>query len=234
MAAGSCLMDFKKERGSATLEGAIVFPLILFIVFLCIYLGIFFYNQFLQVESSAYAVRWTGQHWHEGKSLYEDVLFDFDALSGVEEKKEKGEAYFTRRLSPLAGKGVSGEFRYENLLVSKRLYHETLGMGGENIFYYPTLTGAFFMRTADLTEEMLGDALSYFDKKEKKDEEDGAFVYIVDGSDKATDYKKVYHLYEDCFYLRNGYEKKAGKKEVRGEGFRVCRICLGRKTGLDE
>ena len=85
------------------------------------------------------------------------------------------------------------------------------------------------MRAADLTEEILNDAFQAFE--EKGDDEK---VYIVDDKGKETDYKKVYHLYRDCFYMRNGYKREGRKEEVRGEGFRCCRSCLGRKTGLDE
>lgn len=236
MAVGNYLMVFRRDRGNATIEGAMIFPLILLITFLCIGLGVFFYNQFLQLESSSYAVRKVGEHWYDGKTLYEDVLFDFDSSEVVEEKKGWGVEYFNYRMQPIAGGNISQEFTYENLIISKKIFHETSGNGGSNAFYYPVLTGSYFIRAADLTDDILSDAFSYFEKKEKDDEgkEGNSDVYVVDGSDKGTDYKKVYHLYGDCFYMRNGYESKQKKENVRGEGFRCCRVCLGRKTGLDE
>jgi hypothetical protein len=86
-----------------------------------------------------------------------------------------------------------------------------------------------FIRNSQYLKEMLEDAFSHLKENMKNSQE----VYIVDENCDEYEYDRVYHLFSDCGYLKNGYKSKTTLGEGRGKGFRVCRICLARKTGMD-
>lgn len=227
-------MGFLKERGNSTLESAIIFPLIFLIVFFLIGLAAFFYRQAVTIEASSYTLRRVGQNWYNGASLYYDVLGDFDFSEAVEEKKDQGFSLFQERTKPLLGQASHSKLNYTNLLIYKVLEQETNIEGDRRNFSYPILTGSKLLRNLDLTEEMFEDAFNFFENSESSESRNSE-VFVVDDSDKETDYKQVYHLYEDCSYVERG---EGGVKSTQGEmrdlGFRVCRQCLARKTGLYE
>ncbi|MDO9593029.1 MAG: hypothetical protein Q7I98_07620, partial [Erysipelotrichaceae bacterium] len=94
---------------------------------------------------------------------------------------------------------------------------------------YPVFRGSIFIRSSQYLQEILEDAFSHLKENMKEEQE----IYIVDENCDEYEYDRVYHLYSDCSYLKNGYKAKTTLGEGRENGFRVCRICLARKTGMD-
>lgn len=230
-------MVFKSEKGSATIEGAIIFPCIFLFCFIIIRLAFFFFSEFTGVDSSAYAIRQTGQTWYENKTLYGDLFSDFDFTKETEAKKEGGKLFFEKRARPQLGGRIHSDFSFQNYGVWKTLSVE---MSGNSLyafsgsFSYPVIPAPQLLRSFETGQSIMDDCLEMLGQKKEGKNDDKAIVYIVDDGEKEYDYKKVYHLDKTCFYLRKGYKNSLSKEKARQRGFRPCRICLGQVTGLDE
>ena len=226
-------MDSRRERGSATIEGAIVFPVVFLVIFSLIGLLLFYYNRFSVYCGAARTLRESGYSWYEGKSLYEDILHDYDDSEASIAKFKAAEQAFSDYLQPAYLDQVSVRFSINNLLLYKALILKSgISEGGffELEESYPVYQGSIFIRNFEYAREILEDALSFL-KEELEDE--GQQVYIVDENTDEQEYDRVYHLYQDCSYMRKGYSSSMSLGDGRSLGFRVCRICLARKTGLD-
>ena len=219
-------MDFRDEKGSATIEGAILFPL-LFIIFFGLVLLIFqFYNRFCVTNSLGQALRVSGYGWYDDKNLYDDIIYDINSSKVTRNKVKKTNNLYNSLLRPVF-KGNHGTFTLDNYVLYRRLSGKVGLVEGS----YPVFRGSFFIRSSQYLQEMLEDAFSHL-KENMKDEQE---IYIVDENcdEYEYEYDRVYHLYSDCSYLKNGYKAKTTLGEGREKGFRVCRICLARKTGMD-
>ena len=226
-------MDYRSERGSATIEGAIVLPVVFLIIFGLIGLLLFCYNRFSVYSGAARTLRESGYSWYEEKSLYEDILYDYDGSDASIAKFEAAEQAFGDYLRPAYLNEVSARFSISNLLLYKALVLKSgIREGGffELEESYPVYQGSIFIRNFEYAREVLEDALSFLQEEQ---EDEGQQVYIVDENTQEQEYDRVYHLYEDCTYLRKGYSSSMSLGDGRSLGFRVCRICLARKTGLD-
>lgn len=217
-------MDFRDEKGSATIEGAILFPLI-FIIFFGLVLLIFqFYNRFCVTNSLGQALRVSGYGWYDDKNLYDDIIYDINSSKVTRNKVKKTNNLYNSLLRPVF-KGNHGTFTLDNYVLYRRLSGKVGLVEGS----YPVFRGSMFIRSSQYLQEMLEDAFSHL-KENMKDEQE---IYIVDENCDEYEYDRVYHLYSDCSYLKNGYKAKTTLGEGREKGFRVCRICLARKTGMD-
>lgn len=222
----------KSEEGSTSLEGAIIFPVIFIFLFSLIMFLFFFFNRFNIMASSDYILRKTAYSWYDGKKLYDDI-FDFSSKDNISYANDS----FNRTVKPVFTSSLNSDFSSNNFF----LYKSVIFNGSFNGFRlkesFPFYRGSIFIRNYSYTKELLEDALGYLDEnlnKENENEENHKeLVYIVDDNTDEREYDRVYHLYDDCYYLKNGYEKKISLKESRDLGFRCCRICLARKTGMD-
>ncbi|KAF0092314.1 MAG: hypothetical protein FD141_498 [Fusobacteria bacterium] len=217
-------MDFKDERGSATIEGAILFPIILIVFFGLVLLIFQVYNSFCVTNSLGQALRVSGYGWYEDKKLYDDIIYDFNSSKVTSNKFKKTSNLYSSLLRPTF-KENTGTFTLDNYVLYRRL----VGKAGLAEGSYPVFRGAMFIRSSQYLKEMLEDTFSHL-KENMRDEDE---VYIVDENYDDYEYNRVYHLYSDCSYLKNGYKAKTTLGEGRDKGFRVCRICLARKTGMD-
>lgn len=217
-------MDFRDENGSATIEGTILFPLILIIVFGLVLLIFQVYNRFCITNSLGQALRVSSYGWYEDKKLYDDIIYDFNSSKLTSNKFKKMNNIYSSLLRPVFNDN-SGTFSLDNYVIYRRL----IGKVGLVEGSYPIFRGAIFIRSSQYLKEILEDAFSHL-KENMKDEQE---VYIVDVNSDEYEYDRVYHLYGDCSYLKNGYKVKTIFGEGRKKGFRVCRICLARKTGMD-
>lgn len=227
-------MDYREERGSATIEGAIVFPVILLIVFGTIGLLLFCYNRFAVLNSASRTLRAAGYSWYEGKTLYQDILADYDGSPEAAVRFEAAESAFESALYPVFLNGVSTRFNIQNYLLFKALVLRSGFTDGKGVFSleqsYPFYHGSVFLRNYQYAREVLEDALGFLEDKALQGSQE---VYVVDGNTEEREYDRVYHLYPDCTYLRGGGGSGMSLEKGRRLGFRVCRICLARKTGLD-
>lgn len=225
----------KSEKGSSSLEGAIIFPVIFIFLFSLIMILFFFFNRFNIMASSDYILRKTAYSWYDNKKLYDDI-FGFSTEDNISYAKDS----FNSIIEPVFTNNLKGDFDFNNLF----LYKSVIFNGSFNGFRYfsikesfPFYRGSVFIRNYSYTKELIEDALAYLDDKsedgDNNEEDDSKMVYIVDGNTDEREYDRVYHLYDDCIYLKNGYEKKISIGESRDLGFRCCRICLARKRGMD-
>lgn len=214
-----------KEEGSGTLEAAIVFPVIVLV-----FLGVSFLMTgtsgiFNVCNGLGQSLRESGYSWYKDKSLYEDVLEDFSDSQVAKEKTEKAKALFSSLVKPGFTGGEEADFVFSNKILNRSIIGRVSGIEGS----YPVYRGAVFIRNSKYIGELLDRAFGQI-KENLRDEEE---VYVVDGSCDEYEYDRVYHLFRDCSYLKKGYESKSTLKEGRSRGFRVCRICLARKRGMD-
>ena len=217
-------MVCRDERGSATIEGAILFPLILLVVFSLV--GIIFqvYNRFSVINGLSHSLRVSGYGWYKDKKLYDDIIYDFNGTKITGKKLKETNLLYKSLLKPSYEENA-GTFSMDNYVLYRRLN----GKSGKIEGSYPVFRGSMFIRNSQYLMEMLEDAFSHLKENIKDDQE----VYIVDDNSDEYEYDRVYHLYGDCSYLKNGYKSKTTLGEGRSMGFRVCRICLARKTGMD-
>lgn len=217
-------MDFRDEKGSATIEGAILFPLLFTIFFGLVFLIFQFYNRFCVTNSLGQALRVSGYGWYDDKNLYDDIIYDFNSSNISVNKFKKANNLYKSLLIPVF-KENHGIFTLDNYLLYRRLSGKVESVERT----YPIFRGAMFIRSSQYLQEMLEDAFSHLKENMKNDQE----IYIVDDNCDEYEYDRVYHLYSDCSYLKKGYKVKTTLGEGRGKGFRSCRICLARKTGMD-
>lgn len=217
-------MGFRDEKGSATIEGVILFPFI-FLVFFGLVLSVFqVYHKFCITNSLTQSLRVGGYGWYTDKKLYDDIIYDFNSSKVTSNKVIMMKNLYNDFLRPVF-KESSAKFSIDNYILYRRL----LGKEGLIEVDYPVFRGAMFIRNSQYLREMLEDAFSHLKENMKTDQE----VYIVDENCDEYEYDRVYHLYHDCSYLKNGYKSKTTIGKGREDGFRVCRICLARKTGMD-
>lgn len=217
-------MDFREEKGSATIEGAILLPLIL-LIFLGMVLSIFqIYNKFCVINSLSKSLRVGSYGWYDDKKLYDDIIYDYKSAKVTNNKFKKIENLFGEYIRPVF-KESRVSFSFDNFILYRRLVGKVGLIEGN----YPVFRGAMFIRNSQYLRELLEDAFSHLKENMKNDQE----VFVVDENCDEYEYDRVYHLYQDCSYLKNGYKSKTTIGEGRGKGFRACRICLARKTGMD-
>lgn len=217
-------MGISDTRGSATIESVIIFPLILLIIFgiFSITFGIF--NRFSVINGLSHALRVSGYSWYDDKKLYDDILVDFNGTKTTNKKLKQTNTLYKNLLKPVYSNN-SGSFSLSNQI----LYRSVIGKVGKLEENYPIYRGAIFVRGSQYAKELLEDAFSHLEENEDDKQE----VYVVDDNIDDYEYDRVYHLYGDCSYLKNGYKSRTTLGEGRSKGFRVCRICLARKTGMD-
>ena len=221
------------EAGSSSLEGAIVFPMVFMVIFVLVGILFFFFNQYNILISADYTMRKACYEWYEGKKLYEDILGE----AGGEMKLAKAEDLFVDSVEPVFTGSLSSNWGIDNWL----FYRELVFEGGFSGFWeskikesFPFYRGSVFVRNYVYTRELLEDALAYLGEDEASDEEAGGqVVYVVDDNVEEQEYDRIYHIYGDCQYLKRGEIKSLDKSDCRSAGFRCCRICLARKTGMD-
>lgn len=217
-------MDFRDEKGSATIEGAILLPL-MFLIFFSLVLSIFqVYNKFCVTNSLAQSLRVSGYGWYNDKNLYDDIIYDFNSSKVTGNKFMKMNNLYKGLLRPVFKESYIN-FSMNNYI----LYRKLLGKEGLIEGFYPVFRGSMYIRSSQYLREMLEDAFGHLKENMKDDQE----IYIVDENCDEYEYDRVYHIYSDCSYLKNGYKSKTTLGEGRERGFRVCRICLARKTGMD-
>lgn len=217
-------MDFSNEKGSATIEGAILLPMI-FLIFLGLVLSVFqIYNKFCINNGLSQSLRVTAYDWYKDKNLYDDIIYDFNSSRITSNKFRKLEELYGILLRPTF-KESPVELSMENYILYRRL----VGKAGTIEARYPVFRGAVFIRNSQYVKELLDDAFSHLKENIKDNQE----VYVVDDNFDEYEYNRIYHLYNDCSYLKGGYESKTTMGEGRAKGFRACRICLARKTGMD-
>ncbi len=217
-------MVIEDERGSATIEGAIIFPLILIIILGSFLIVFQVFNRFSVINSLSHTLRISGYSWYDDKKLYGDILSDFNGTKAVNKKLGKTNILYKGLLKPAYSEN-NGSFSLSNQI----LYRSVVGKVGKVEVNYPIYRGAIFIRGSQYAKELLEDAFSHFEERASNNQE----VYVVDDNIDEYEYDRVYHLYSDCSYLKNGYKSKTTVGEGRSKGFRVCRICLARKTGMD-
>lgn len=218
------LMDYRDECGSATIEGAILFPLILIIVFSLLLLIVKVYDRFSVMNGLGQSLRVSGYGWYNDKNLYDDIIYDFNGTKVTKKKLKETVILYRSFLKPSYDVNP-GKFSLDNYILYRRL----VGKVGLVEAGYPVFRGSMFIRNSQYVKEMLEDVFSHLKESMSDDQE----VYIVDDNCDEYEYDRVYHLYGDCSYLKNGYKAKTTLGEGRSMGFRVCRICLARKTGMD-
>lgn len=217
-------MVFREEKGSATIEGVILLPII-FLVFFLLVLSIFeIYNGFCKTNSLFHSLRVGGYCWYDDKKLYDDIIYDYNDSEATGYKFKKMKNLYVGLLRPVLKEGPVN-FSLENYVLHRRLVGRVGLIDGN----YPVFRGDIFIRNSQYLRELLDDAFSHLKDNMKNDQE----VYIVDENCDEYEYDRVYHLYQDCSYLKNGYKSKTTLGEGRVNGFRACRICLARKTGMD-
>lgn len=217
-------MAIRHKRGSATIEGVIIFPLILLMLFGILGITFKIFNSFSVSNSMNRALRVKGYSWYDGKNLYDDILSDFNGTKTTNKKLDQTKMLYKELLQP-SYKVDNAKFTLNNQV----LYRSIDGKAGLIGASYPIYRGAIFVRGSQYARELLEDAFSHVEEDVSENQE----VYIVDDSIDEYEYNRVYHLYSDCSYLKNGYKSKTTLREGRSKGFRVCRICLARKTGMD-
>lgn len=180
-----------------------------------------------------YILRKSAYSWYDDKSLYEDILGDYWDRGKLEGMK----GFFKEALAPSLTGSLNANFNLRNLFLYKAIDFQGSFKGFRDFSIeesFPFYRGSIFLRNYSYTKELIEDALAYLEKGDDEEEgEESQVVYIVDDNIEEQEYDRVYHIYEDCFYLKKGYVKKVSRTEGRGEGFRCCRICLARKTGMD-
>lgn len=217
-------MVYDQEEGSATIEGAILFPVILMIIFSIFLMIMQSYNMFSVLNGLGHSLRVSGYGWYEDNKLYDDILNDYNSSKITANKLAGARILYGKLLKPVYVSN-KGSFSMNNYL----LYRNIKGRVGTLEESYPIFRGSVFMRSSKYAKEVLEDAFSYL----KENLSDNQEVYVVDDNLDEQEYDRVYHLYSDCSYLKNGYNKRTSIGESRTLGFRVCRICLARKTGMD-
>lgn len=173
-------MVSKKVKGSSTLEGAIIFPIIFIVLFSLILIVFFFFNRFNILASSDYTLREKAYTWYDDKKLYDDVLGE--AL--VEEKLLSSKRLFNRLLEPTLTNSLNSNFSNSNFLLYRSLVFEG-GFNGFRSFSlkesFPYYRGSVFVRNYEYTKEMINDALGFLSKEEESENEvEGTKVFIVD------------------------------------------------------
>lgn len=217
-------MDFSEEKGSTTIEGAILLPII-FLLFMGLVISIFqIYNKFCVINSLSQSLRVSGYGWYDDKKLYDDIIYDYSNSKVTGYKLKKMENLYGGFSRPIFMESPV-DFSIDNYILYRRIVGK-VGLIEEN---YPFFRGAMFIRNSQYLRELLEDAFSHLKENMKNDQE----VFVVDENCDEYEYDRVYHLYHDCSYLKNGYKSKTTIGEGRGKGFRACRICLARKTGMD-
>jgi len=110
------LSKFKKavsnSKGSVTLEAAIIFPTIMFILFCLIFFSMYIYEKLVVIDSATYAATQTAATWDNTRKNPEtgsiNGNYDYDNLYwrlleyfgyGVNTKIEKSQDYLTDRLN---------------------------------------------------------------------------------------------------------------------------------------
>lgn len=226
------LSALRREKGSSTLEGILVFPLVLMILVLLLFGMTYLYNMFNTMNSGAFTLRNVAYGWYEGKDLYDDVLTDYNRSEKVQKKLVQTKAFYWYAQNPslVRYRGVS--FDLVNHLLFKTLVME--GNFAQNRLFqmrlaYPLYFGSVFLRNYDYTLEIFEDAFRFLSENLP----DSQRVYVVDDSMDPAEYDRVYHLYRDCSYVDHGIASVSTVGAKRALGFRVCRVCLARKTGMD-
>ncbi|MDD2370985.1 MAG: hypothetical protein PHQ32_03170 [Firmicutes bacterium] len=217
-------MVYSDERGSSTIEGAIVFPIILLLIFSLFSLTFKIFNKFSVINSLGHALRVGSYSWYNDKKLYDDIIYDFDGTKATIKKLKQTNVLYKSILKPVYSESKAS-FSLSNLILYRSINGKVDNIEGK----YPIYRGAMFVRGSQYAKELLEDAFSNLEENMPDSQE----VYIVDDDIDEYEYDRVYHLYSDCSYLKNGYKSKTTLGEGRGMGFRVCRICLARKTGMD-
>ncbi len=217
-------MVFSEERGSSTIEGAIVFPIVLIIIFSLFSLTFKIFNNFSVINSLGQAIRVSSYSWYDDKKLYDDIIYDFNNTKSTNKKLKQTKMLYQSILKPVYFNNTCS-LSISNLI----LYRNIVGKVGKLEENYPIYRGSIFIRGSQYIKELLEDAFSHIEENMSDDQE----IFIVDDNIDEYEYDRVYHLYSDCSYLKNGYKSKTTLDEGRALGFRVCRICLARKTGMD-
>lgn len=229
-----CLMVsrvFRKAKGSFSIEGAIIFPIIMLFIFFLIGTVFYCYNRVNILATGDYIIRERAYNWYENKGLYDDILNTGD----IKGKLNRATKEFYNGINPNFTSSLKGDFSFYSSIFYKALELDG-GFSEERInISYPFYRGDIFIRNYNYTREMLEDALGFLDKdnEDYKGDDSERVVYIVDDNSDEREYDRVYHIYNDCFYLKKGYKKEILRGDGRSEGFRCCRICLGKKTGMD-
>ena len=225
-------MVFRNQKGSSTLEAVILFPVILMLLFSFLGVLLYFFNQFAVYNSASHTLRTTAYAWYQDKSLYEDVLGDYSSSTAAKAKLGESRLMFQEKLRPIFKDKVSGSFYVNNALFYKTILVRS-SFNQRHLFSlqesYPMYIGSVFLRNMEYSKALLEDAFGYLQDNLQSQER----VYVVDDTLDAREYERIYHLYKDCSYLANGYKRSTTLGAERDLGFRVCRICLARKTGMD-
>ena len=195
------------------------------------------YRSYVVWDAGAGALRRSAYGWYREKGLYEDILGDHEESPSARVKLEDAEEDFRHGLDSGQSGSVASQFRIRNLLLYKSLQLECSSLGGRAFSYqasYPFSMGSVFLRSARYGRELLEDAFAFLEDGEGTSEEGGrGVVYVVDEGLDRREYDRVYHLYRDCPYVSRGSCRSGTQGEYRSQGFRPCRICLARKSGME-
>lgn len=203
------------KRGAVVIEAAILLPVILtglLLIFFVIFQLLFFSLDAADLVDMA---RLEAAQWVGDRGLYWDVL----PPGGLRASPREGSSLQASQLPGLLFSYKGGVFRdisYGNFDLA--LTYETK---------IRACLPCYYLRTGHLVEEELLPFL-----KKLKGAPDNVLpelrgqAYIVDASDKAQDYKQVYHLSPDCQYVRNKNPQVMSVAKAQAAGFRPCVVCL--------
>ena len=231
----------REIRGSTTLEGVLVLPLMLIILVMAVQ-GLTGLHRFVlgSLDMTA-ALRQTSLNWVTPDSgLYWDaadiVAGSPDALRRIDTLQEATRSHTRDRVLDI-------QYQLDHppvgdVLVQGTASREIVRWGAQGAGLSLTQTSRRFLPAMNLRqlaffndeilpslENSLGELFPGTPESGDSDAQNRQ-VFIVDDSEKAHDYLKVFHTHSDCRYVRNKQPLVTTREDAIASGFRPCLVCL--------
>ena len=231
----------REIRGSTTLEGVLVLPFLLIILVMAVQ-GLTGLHRFVlgSLDMTA-ALRQTSLNWVTRESgLYWDAA---GIVAGSPDALGRIEALQQATLSHTRDRVLDIQYHLDHppagdVLVQGTASRDMVRAGSLGARLSLTQTSRRFLPAMNLRQlaffndeilPALGDSLGEWVPGDPESDDSGARngqVFIVDDSEKAHDYLKVFHTHSDCRYVRNKQPLVTTREDAIASGFRPCLVCL--------